>query len=124
MKTCSKCGETKEYSEFYKSVGKISCWCKICARKHQQKKTEERREKSKSVNNIPEDMYYIYDELGSVELDIDKNWYEKHAEKPAKNYLHKYYGIKTKAIPIELLNLTKVITIAKEELRKHKQVSA
>lgn len=48
MKRCSKCGENKEFSEFYKTGTKkdrICCWCKKCWVKNSKENRKKRRAK-------------------------------------------------------------------------------
>ena len=54
MKFCSKCQETKEYSEFYKQTNTkdgYHCWCKKCRSEYDSKKYDTKRKYPKITYN-------------------------------------------------------------------------
>lgn len=66
MKTCSKCGIEKDFSEFPKSGGKggLSSWCKECHSKRYFKNKE------RAINEIFSSKFNVMDDLGKAKEEL------------------------------------------------------
>ena len=83
MKTCTKCGETKEFSEFSKDKAKkdgYSCWCKGCVKEYRQANKEKLNEYFKE--------YYQSNKEKVGE--INKKYHQANKEKISE-YKKEYY---------------------------------
>lgn len=106
MKICTKCGENKELSEFYKKTptkDKLYHQCKNCCNKHSKKYHNENRakilirQKQHYENNKPKRLksqkQYYQNNLN------DRNTYDKKYRKKNRKKINKYIKTKTNIDP-------------------------
>lgn len=132
MKTCTKCGDPKELTDFSKNKNKkdgLDIWCKDCKKTYHKNyylKNKDKLNKNaiEYVKNNPEKRKVIakkwYDNHTEQATAIKKNWVKNNPEK-VKTYALEYYNINSIKIREYSFKRTYGITFADLEQMKFKQ---
>lgn len=133
MKQCSRCGEDKDDSEFYrKQSGSLKLPCKAChtvrSREWRIANREESRARKKRIyhNNSAKIIAYMKQWLIDHPEAHEKHKAQDRAREQDKDYhaaasYLNTHGFKMRHIPSELFDLKKAELIANREIKKHKE---
>jgi len=132
MKACSKCGETKEYSEFGKNSwtkDNFEYQCKVCKKTYYDSNKGKRASYAKKYkdNNkeaVAKHAREYYQTNKESCLIHRRNWQRRSRNELFDGYvkrvLFQQYGIKN--FPIELIELKRAEITAKRELKRLKNI--